>query len=119
MGTEAFYATAAQVMPTILIALAVEVGFILQFLRRHVDQVAKEGFADLARYDKEGLHNLYGISTVLGVAFLVGEVLAFLVLGFRWFNGWTFIPISVCLLAMIVGAFLIPLTRLFAEVDSE
>lgn len=118
MGTEAFYTTAGQVLPTILIALTVELGFLLQWLRRLAAEQREYRIEDHARRNEALVWRLLVLSAVLGFTFFVGEVFAFLALGFRWYNIWTFVPIGICMLVMVGGAFLVPLMRLVADTDS-
>ncbi|WP_113705471.1 hypothetical protein [Nonomuraea lactucae] len=109
MASEEFYVTAAQVLPTLLIALSVEIGFILQRLLRrgirHLDAYEETRFEDVMG----SVARWFTVNLVLGCAFLVGEVLAFLSIGFRWFNSWTCALIGLCVLTMTVGVVVVPL----------
>lgn len=106
METEAFYTTAAQVLPTLLIALTVEIGFILGVRSRDRQDPRWKDWAESSMF------KWFAGSFALGAVFLVGEVLAFLAIGFRWFNGWTFTGIGVCLLVMAVSIVLIVVIRI-------
>ncbi|MFI6744293.1 hypothetical protein ACIBI9_66530 [Nonomuraea sp. NPDC050451] len=55
---------------------------------------------------------------MVAVAFLVGEVLAVLALAFRWFNAWTFVPVVVRLMVLILATAVVPLLRL-AELSAD
>ncbi|WP_433443716.1 hypothetical protein [Nonomuraea sp. CA-141351] len=111
MGTEAFYTTAAQVLPTILIALTVELGFFIQSEQAYVSRLREaEGSAPDWRGDP-GLTSLFRATLGLGATFLVGEAAALLAIAFRWFNGWTFFLIAFSLLIMMVGAIVVPILR--------
>ncbi|WP_433443718.1 hypothetical protein [Nonomuraea sp. CA-141351] len=112
MGTEAFYGTAAQIMPALLIALIVEIGFTLQKLREISKQAEIDNDASLVAAVGTRLNAWFGLSAVLVAAFVVGEVTAVLAVGFHWFNGWTFGLAGVSTLIMIVGVGVIPLARL-------
>ncbi|WP_188197266.1 hypothetical protein [Nonomuraea sp. SYSU D8015] len=111
MGSEAFYTTAAQVLPTLLIALAVEAGFMMQAAQRSARKWEKKG--DEAQAEEGRLQFTFWVRTAtgVGVVFLVGEVWAFLAIGFRWFNVWSFTGIGICLLLMILAVVLVPLFR--------
>ncbi|MFI7610670.1 hypothetical protein ACIBP6_05450 [Nonomuraea terrae] len=131
---EAFYATAAQVLPTILIALSIEIGFLLAATRRDinvlapflrefsqsVEDLAEEGYIPaLKLLELQSYHpRLEQWALVLGATFAIGESLAFTALAFSWFNLWTFMPLSVCVLVLVAAAFVIPLKRLRAETPS-
>ncbi|WP_431928598.1 hypothetical protein [Nonomuraea jabiensis] len=128
MGTEAFYTTAAQVLPTILIALMVEIGLMLQMRGRRYGELYREKYDALLRghapptsfpgdpnFDIESAGrslNRWGfISMAVGVAFLIGEGLSLSALAFRWFTAWTFWPLVVSMGVMIVAAVCIPFVR--------
>ncbi|MFB4284877.1 hypothetical protein ACBJ59_57085 [Nonomuraea sp. MTCD27] len=115
MGTESFYVTAAQVLPTLMIALAVESGFILRSLQRNLMEMKRESPA--TQDARESVRMMFGFAVVFAVVFAVGEVLAFLAIGFRWFNGWTFFVIGACLVVMILGVVLVPLFRFAATAE--
>ncbi|MFI7446677.1 hypothetical protein ACIBQX_04180 [Nonomuraea sp. NPDC049714] len=125
MGTEAFYTTAAQVIPTILIALAVEFGLILRQLGRELERARNrdaEGpkaapFVRNTETIEKDTDQILTISMGMGVVFAVGEVSALLALAFRWFNGWTFAGVSICLVVMIAAAAFIPIVRLHDDAD--
>jgi len=112
MGTEAFYATAAQVMPTLLIALIVEIGFTVQKLREISKQAETDNDASLVTAVGTRLNAWFGLSAILLAGFVVGEVTAILAVGFHWFNGWTFGLAGVSTLITIVGVGVLPLARL-------
>jgi hypothetical protein len=111
MGSETFFATAAQALPTLLIALSVELGFIGRVFQREWDRAYDE--RDDLGFDEGAflMRRWRRWMAVIGCAFVVGEVLAFLAMGFRWFNVWTLVPISFCLLVMIAMVIYIPLIR--------
>jgi hypothetical protein len=118
VGPEAFYATATQVLPTILIALAVEIGFMMRIrlreqevgIQRSMEGKPSQG-GDFAWYEASMAR--WGLTAVgVGAAFLVGEMAAILALAFRWFNAWTFVPVVVCQLAVIVALAVVALIRL-------
>ncbi|MEV6154942.1 hypothetical protein AB0L53_31835 [Nonomuraea sp. NPDC052129] len=114
MGTEAFYTTAAQVLPTLLIALAVEVGFLLQifFGEKKKPGRARAAAGEIAKWG--------GGFMILGRIFLFGEVLALAAIAFRWFNGWTFAGVGLCLLIMLGAVVYIPTRRLLrADLSSD
>jgi hypothetical protein len=50
-------------------------------------------------------------SGVIGIVFLLGETLTILALGFRWFNAWTFAPITLCLVLMCLAVVAMPIIR--------
>ncbi|MEU7829207.1 MULTISPECIES: hypothetical protein [unclassified Nonomuraea] len=121
MGTEAFYTTAAQVLPTMLIALSVELLLLTQGrVREWKEKVAKW---DKEKVSKRGPMPFEGgdaalgpfwIYVLLAVVFVVGEVAAFLAIGAGWRNAGTFWTVGSCLLIMIVGAAGVPIARLDA-----
>jgi hypothetical protein len=129
MGTEAFYTTAAQVLPTILIALMLEIGLMLQMRGRQYGKLTSEKYDELLRggypppasypgdpeWDIEAARrslNMWGFTAFgVGVVFLVGEGLSLLALAFHWFNAWTFWPLIVCMGAMVFAAAWIPFFR--------
>ncbi|MFI7134387.1 hypothetical protein ACIBQ1_52580 [Nonomuraea sp. NPDC050153] len=129
MGSEAFYTTAAQVLPTILIALAVEIGFMMQQRERVWEKAKAREFEGqvvssevVARMEKAflrvGQYTVRWGTAALGVstAFVVGELLAVLSLAFGWFNVWTFVPVLVCMMTLIVAAAVVPLLRMRSDV---
>lgn len=117
VGTEAFYATAAQVIPTMLIALAVEFGLILRQLGRELER-ARDRDPEVSRFARDpetirkDTEQILMVIMGMGVVFAVGEGSALLALAFHWFNGWTFAGVSICLLVMISAAVFIPIIRL-------
>ncbi|MEV6033593.1 hypothetical protein AB0L65_20730 [Nonomuraea sp. NPDC052116] len=114
MGTEAFYTTVAQVLPTLLIALAVEVGFLLQMLFK---EKKRPGRAEMAAGE---IAKWGGGFMILGRIFLFGEVLSLAAIAFRWFNGWTFAAVGLCLLVMLGAVVYIPSKRLLrADLSSD
>ncbi|WP_336203837.1 hypothetical protein [Nonomuraea sp. LPB2021202275-12-8] len=131
MGSEAFYATAAQVMPTILIALVVEVGFLLRAhgravmdLRRQLEEENRRrfgvgGYVTQPDHPAEVARMRWGLTSVaIFWTFVIGEVVAVLALGFRWFNAWTFWPVLICMVLLTcLGAF-IPVYRYTSEAIS-
>ncbi|MEU4574657.1 hypothetical protein [Nonomuraea sp. NPDC023979] len=126
MGTDAFYATAAQVMPTLLIALVVEVGYLMRTtgravseLRRHLEEEHRReagsgayGYIAQPNHPAEIAWLRWGLTSITVFwTFTIGEVLAVLALGFRWFNAWTFFPILICMFVLIVLAAALPTYR--------
>ncbi|GAB1824346.1 hypothetical protein [Herbidospora sp. RD11066] len=114
MPPEAFYSTAAQVLPTLLIALAIEAGLFLQSLS-----------ADLAKYNNAHYQNpalaekvrrdmtwTFRFGTICAIIFLVGEVAAFLALAFHWQNWWIVGAVGIALLSLCICAVILPLFRL-------
>ncbi|MEV4113542.1 hypothetical protein [Nonomuraea sp. NPDC049695] len=128
MGSEAFYTTAAQVLPTILIAMVVEVGFFLRTsgravfeLRRHLEEENRRNF-ELGGYEPQPNHPAELARMRWGCTmqfifwmFVIGEVVAILALGFRWFNAWTFWPVLTCMVILTCLAAYIPLYRYMSE----
>ncbi|MDP9868346.1 MULTISPECIES: hypothetical protein [Streptosporangium] len=135
MASEAFYTTAAQVLPTPLIALSIEIGMIL----RPYAEAAKAAQAAAQTFRaqiKEGLppaltpEQLRSLEIVvsdrtalwlrwaflLGLGFLAGETVALLAVAYRWYNPWTFYVTGASILLMIITAALIPLLRLSLDV---
>ncbi|MGW4412493.1 hypothetical protein ACWEJ6_51460 [Nonomuraea sp. NPDC004702] len=114
MGTEAFYATAAQVLPTLLIALVIEVGMMLQSRMRIIrDLKASEG--DTGRlwdWHWNSVDRWLWMGMGLAATFFIGEVLALLALGFQWFSPWTFFGIGGSMLVMCLAAVGIPIFRM-------
>lgn len=118
MGTEAFYATAAQVLPTLMIALVLEFGTIFRIAREATKRPreADSGGAP-SRWSDDDLVTGLRIAILAAVAFFIGEILALLALGFRWFNVWTFSTVGVCLLILLITVVWIPLIRLLEETE--
>lgn len=122
MGTEAFYATAAQVLPTLLIALIIEVGVMLQGRMRDIQDLKTTHGADedelpppqrrLWDWLWNSVDRWLWMGMGLAASFFVGEVLALLALGFRWFNPWTFFGIGGSMLVMCMAAVAIPIYRM-------
>ncbi|MEV4107090.1 hypothetical protein [Nonomuraea sp. NPDC049695] len=116
MGSETFYATAAQVLPTLMIALVIEFGAIFRIAKEATKHFGEEvGGGSEPQWTDADL--VTGLKIALGAAavFLIGEVLALLALGFRWFNVWTFSLVGICLLVLIITVVWIPLIRLLEE----
>ncbi|SDL37557.1 hypothetical protein [Nonomuraea jiangxiensis] len=111
MGTEAFYTTAAQVMPALVIAFGVEVAFVLQYLQHQRARAKQAGKQDLVAEADTSQEWMVMVAIGLAIVFIVGEVLAFLALGFGWFNVGMFIPIGICLLLMIGATLYVPILR--------
>lgn len=106
MESEAFYATGAQVLPTLLIAVMVESLLVTRSYARWSKSTGEaRGCAATG----------CGYAFILGFTFVVGESLAFLALGFRWFNGWTFFGVGASLVVMGLAAVAIPLLRIMSE----
>lgn len=125
MGTEAFYATAAQVLPTLLIALSVEIAFVMQARFRQVEALHRsEQEGREPAYDRklqslsESVVGWFRAAVVLAGAFLVGELLAFFALGFRWFNVVAFVGVALSVVMMSVAVLVVPLLR-FLDVDAD
>lgn len=125
MGTETFYATAAQVLPTLLIALSVEIAFVIQARFRQVEALHRRSMEnEEPNYDKnlrtlrQSVEGWFRAAVVLASAFLIGELLAFFALGFSWFNALTFIGVSASFLVMTVAVLLVPLFR-FLDSDHD
>ncbi|MEU6778583.1 hypothetical protein ABZ912_05220 [Nonomuraea angiospora] len=129
MGSEAFYTTAAQVLPTILIALTVEIGLLGRAWRIEAravfSRLVEQRQGEMISPESPEFRRVLAALTArdrwrltfagVGVAFVVGEALSILALGFRWFNAWTFWPVMVCLAAMVVAAALLPFVRHFDD----
>ncbi|MEU4332418.1 hypothetical protein [Nonomuraea dietziae] len=130
MGTEAFYTTAAQVLPTLLIAVTLEVSLVFQARMRVVERINESApaglvehykwFAQLPPMQQSAWRWALASSTrwvwaaaLLGLVFLVGEVLALLALGFRWFTPLTFFGTGSSLLILILTVVWVPVQRLF------
>ncbi|MGR6915398.1 hypothetical protein ACU635_14230 [[Actinomadura] parvosata] len=92
-----------------LIALMVEFGFIMQAISNASRGMESEEDREYAVWEYQLVEQ---IAVGLGAVFLVGEVLALLSIGFRWFNFWTFLLIGLCMLILLVAAVLIPLIRI-------
>ncbi|WP_431922237.1 hypothetical protein [Nonomuraea jabiensis] len=111
MGSESFYTTAAQVLPTLLIALSVEAGFMMQATHRAMRKWREKG--DETQAEEGRFLFTFWVRTATGVSatFLIGEVWAFLAISFRWFNVWSFAGVGTCLLLMSLAVVLVPLFR--------
>lgn len=134
-GTEEFYSTSAQILPTLLVAIAVEAGLLLQ---RRPHDIAGEHLLDAdfpSRYPRlEALQDrvvdlprfislplfmalgvpLYGVAAIVGGSFLVGELAALLMV-FSGMPAWlSFIAAPLvwwALLVTMVCAVTIPVLR--------
>ncbi|MGR6924386.1 hypothetical protein ACU635_59880 [[Actinomadura] parvosata] len=125
MGTEAFYATAAQVLPTLLIALSVEIAFVMQARFREVEELHRSAQEDEEPTYRRRLNALsdsvvgwFRAAVVLAGAFLFGELLAFLALGFRWFTVVAFVGVALSVVTMSVAVLVVPLRR-FIDVEMD
>ncbi|MFI6290056.1 hypothetical protein ACIBEJ_00635 [Nonomuraea sp. NPDC050790] len=120
-GTEQFYSTTAQVLPTLLVAMAVEGGLLLQRrperLYRDVQQAAHLEVPGRTMLRK--LANIPYMTTIatLCVAFIIGEVTALTILFWKG-PDWLSIPAAfvvwISMLTMLVGVVAIPVAR-FAD----
>lgn len=125
MGTEAFYATAAQVLPTLLIALSVEIAFVMQARFRQVEELHRNAREDeeaaylrSLRSLRESVAGWFAATVVLAGTFLLGEMLAFFALGFRWFTVVAFVGVALSVVMMSVAVLVVPLLR-FLDVDAD
>ncbi|MBB5781793.1 hypothetical protein [Nonomuraea jabiensis] len=121
MATEAFYSTASQVLPTILIALSVEIGFMRQkksadaatyydISQRQVQsRVDPRSAGEWSRQLSQSVRRLHLAFEWLCVTFVVGELTAVLSVAFGWFNAWTLGLVVACAVVMIVAAAVVPL----------
>ncbi|WP_157252059.1 hypothetical protein [Nonomuraea typhae] len=120
MATEAFYTTAAQVLPTILIALSVEIGFLRQ--KRSADAEAYFAVSSgrgpsgmnpyragrQAHYLRQSVRRLFVVFGWLCVTFAIGELTAVLSSAFGWFNAWTLGLVVSCAVVLVVAAAVVP-----------
>ncbi|WP_214318665.1 hypothetical protein [Nonomuraea sediminis] len=116
MGTETFYATAAQVLPTLMIALTVEVGFLLQLRAKLMENQRAKG-GEQRKLPGPTRGELARGSFRFGTVFCFGEVLALLSLGFRWFNVWTFIGVGMSMVILIAAVAVLPYLRFLDEIS--
>ncbi|GAB2918440.1 hypothetical protein ACFMQL_20395 [Nonomuraea fastidiosa] len=127
MNSSDFYATAAQVLPTIMIALAVEYGFLLQRdaqerewerrKRRELESAkgVEEAVAGMERaFVRVGKYaeTWHRVAYATSIVFLVGEVLAVLSLAFGWSNVATGAIILTCMVVLTVATAYVPLARI-------
>ncbi|MGW2215808.1 hypothetical protein ACWCSD_12540 [Nonomuraea sp. NPDC001684] len=139
MASEAFYTTAAQVLPTLLIALSLEIGMIsrpyaeaakaAQALGERVRQQgipsvwtpeqlrALQAGADGRSYSRSVLWVRWAF--LLGLVFLAGETAALLAVGYHWFNPWTFYTTGASAGFMMLATAIIPLVRLSSDLFPE
>ncbi|WP_182884950.1 hypothetical protein [Microbispora sp. H10885] len=131
MGSEAFYATVAQVLPTLLIALTIEVGLILRWYDRKLDElqpqvrfpypITRETPQSEVQVWREWQRNervqdRWVITEIaIAVVFLIGEILALVALGSHWRNAWTFFGSGTSIVLLCLAVVLIPLFRMNTE----
>ena len=115
MRNETFYATMGQVLPTLLIAFAVEFHL---WVREVLEDPRGIGYARRTReLSRNALNDALLIMRVVGWAFFIGEVTALLTLfvGTRGWWPWAAAPaVGLCtliLLLVVIGA---PLNRLIS-----
>ncbi|MFI6600495.1 hypothetical protein ACIBHX_29985 [Nonomuraea sp. NPDC050536] len=118
-GSEEFYGTAAQVLPTLLVAIAVEGGLLLQKRPRglYSDVQRAAEFEVPGRTLLRKLANLPYMTTIaaVSVGFILGEVAAMTILfweGPTWLSVVAAPVVWLCLLIMIVGVVAIPVARI-------
>ncbi|YCK38187.1 hypothetical protein ACNF49_30305 [Actinomadura sp. ATCC 39365] len=139
MASEAFYTTAAQVLPTLLIALSIEIGVIsrpyaeaAKAAQALAEQVRQQGIPSV--WTPEQLRTLqagadgraYGRSALwvrwaflFGLVFLAGETAARLAVGYHWFNPWTFYTTGASAVLLMLATAIIPWLRLSSDLFPE